>query len=194
MEPKCRCWLRHWAALGCHGIRLAAIRSRAVFPDLFNRLVQQHASKGSALSSVTLDLAAEVMAPLQAGPITVICDKHGGRSRYRDLLAACFPDCLVEVYAEGRESSLYRLGPPHRRVEFRFEAKAETYLPTALASMASKYLRELAMRAWNQFWCSRVAGLRPTAGYPEDARRFRAEIAVAQAEMGIDDALVWREK
>jgi hypothetical protein len=181
-------------ALQRHGVRLVAIRSRAVFPDLFNRLVRQHASKGSALSNVTLDLAAEVMAPLRTGPITVICDKHGGRSHYRDLLATCFPDCLVEIYAEGRDSSCYRFGPPHRRVEFRFEAKAEAYLPTALASMASKYLRELAMGAWNQFWCSRVSGLRPTAGYPEDARRFRAEIASMQAELGIDDALVWRDK
>jgi hypothetical protein len=181
-------------AMGRRGVRLAAIRSRAIFPDLFNRLVRQHGSKGSALSSVTLDLAAEVMAPLEAGPITVICDKHGGRNRYRDLLAASFPDCLVEVYAEGRDSSFYRFGPRHRRVEFRFEAKAEAYLPTALASMASKYLRELAMRAWNQFWCSRVAGLRPTAGYPEDARRFRDEIAVMQAELGISDELTWRER
>jgi hypothetical protein len=58
--------------------------------------------------------------------------------------------------------------------------------------MASKYLRELAMRAWNEFWCSRVAGLRPTAGYPEDAKRFKAQIAAVQAELGIDDHRVWR--
>jgi hypothetical protein len=134
------------------------------------------------------------MRAIDAGPVTVICDKHGGRNHYRDLLTASFPECLVEVYAEGQKASLYRFGPPQRRVEFRFESHAEAYLPTALASMASKYLRELAMRAWNHFWCSRVVGLRPTAGYPEDAKRFRAEIATAQAELGIDDTLVWREK
>ncbi len=181
-------------ALQGHGIRLAAVRSRAVFPDALNRLIRQHGSKGTALSRVTLDLAAEVMAPLAAGPITVICDKHGGRNRYRDLLGAGFPENLIEIYAEGRECSLYRFGPPQRRVEFRFQAKAESHLPTALASMASKYLRELAMRAWNQFWCSRIAGLQPTAGYPEDAKRFRTAIATLQAELGIGDDLVWRER
>lgn len=182
------------AALEGHGIRLAAIRSRAVFPDAFNRLIHQYGSKGTALSRVTLDLAAEVLAPLATGPITVICDKHGGRNRYSELLTADFPDSLIEIYAEGRECSRYRFGPPQRRVEFRFQTKAESYLPTALASMASKYLRELAMRAWNQFWCSRIAGLQPTAGYPEDAKRFRADIAALQAELGIGDELLWRER
>ena len=75
------CGLRHAGAAGCrferiavvgrglreacrrHGVRLAAIRSRAVFPDLFNRLVQQHGSKGNALSSITLDLAAQSWPP-----------------------------------------------------------------------------------------------------------------------------------
>jgi hypothetical protein len=65
-------------------------------------------------------------------------------------------------------------------------------LPAALASMASKYLRELAMEALNAFWRHRVAGLRPTAGYPQDARRFKAEIAAVQAELGIPDRQIWR--
>jgi len=43
--------------------------------------------------------------------------------------------------------------------------------------MTAKYLRETAMRAFNAFWAERVPGLRPTAGYPGDARRFREEIA-----------------
>ena len=47
-------------------------------------------------------------------------------------------------------------------------------MPAALASMTSKYLRELAMRAFNEFWCGRVHDLAPTAGYPRDARRFFA--------------------
>ena len=67
-------------------------------------------------------------------------------------------------------------------------------MPAALASMASKYLRELAMRAVNHFWCGRLVGLRPTAGYPEDARRFKSEIAAIQAELGIDDRILWRAK
>ena len=81
-----------------------------------------------------------------------------------------------------------------RRVEFCFQTKAERHLPAALASMASKYLRELAMRALNAFWCGRSPGLRPTAGYPQDAKRFRADIAHALAELQIDDRVLWRVK
>ncbi len=61
-----------------------------------------------------------------------------------------------------------------------------------MASMASKYLRELAMRALNEFWCSRVSDLRPTAGYPQDAKRFKAHIGAVQAELQIDDRVLWR--
>ena len=89
---------------------------------------------------------------------------------------------------------MYRFGPPERRVEFRFQARAEEHLPAALASMAAKYLRELAMRAWNEFWCGRLPGLAPTAGYPQDAVRFKAQIATVQCELGIKDHVVWRIK
>ena len=176
------------------GIRLVGLCSRAVFARQFNRLAGQHDSKGAVLSHLTLDLAARLMSPLSEEPISIICDKHGGRNRYGRLLAGHFPDRLIEVHGESRPLSTYRFGPQKCRVEVRFQTKAESHLPVALASMASKYLRELAMRALNGFWCSRVPRLRPTAGYPQDARRFKAKIGPLQAELGIDDRLLWRIK
>lgn len=180
--------------LSAAGVRLAGLRSRVVFESEFNQLVECHGSKGTLLSHATLELAAQGIKALPRGPITVVCDKHGGRSRYRDLLMHWFPECLIEIYGEGREESLYRFGPVERRIEFRFRAKGERCLATALASMASKYLRELAMRAFNAYWCSRVPGLAPTAGYPEDAARFKKSIAAVQAELGIDNGLLWRSR
>ena len=79
-------------------------------------------------------------------------------------------------------------------MEIAFQAKGESHLPTALASMASKYLRELAMHAFNDFWRGHVADLRPTAGYPVDAQRFKADIAAGQQSLGIEDRIVWRTK
>ena len=181
-------------ALSAAGVRLLEVRPRAIFPEEFNRLVEQHDSKGAALSHATLNLAAELIAPLDEAPISIICDKHGGRNRYRDLLAEHFAESFIEIHGEGRRQSVYRFGPHERRVEFRFQTKAEAYLPAALASMASKYLRELAMRALNAFWSARVPGLRHTAGYPQDAKRFKTEIAAAQAELAIDDRVLWRSR
>lgn len=176
------------------GVKLLDIRSRAVFPAEFNRLVEKHESKGAALSHLTLGLIAQLMQTLEKGAIAVLCDKHGGRNYYAALLNEHFYDYFVEVCEERRERSVYRFGPAERRVEFCFRAKAESCLPAALASMASKYLRELAMEAFNAFWTALVPNLHPTAGYPQDAPRFLAEIAATQRKLGIDDAVIWRKK
>jgi len=180
--------------LAATGVRLVEIRSRAVFEEPFNSLVERHASKGAALSHATLDLIAQLAQPLAGEPIAVTCDKHGGRNSYQYLLAEHFPEWLIEIYGESRERSVYRFGPAHRRMEVAFHAKAESFLPVALASMASKYLRELAMEALNTYWCGRVAGLKRTAGYPQDARRFKDEIAAVQAELGVTDRQLWRAR
>jgi hypothetical protein len=110
------------------------------------------------------------------------------------LLQQQFPEMLVEVHGEGAAESIYRWGPAETRIDVRFRPGAEAFLPTALASMTSKYLRELAMRAFNDFWCGRVSGLAPTAGYPRDAQRFLAAIESTQAELGIAKAVLWRDR
>ncbi|REJ97612.1 MAG: hypothetical protein DWQ35_01745 [Planctomycetota bacterium] len=172
-------------------VRLERVRSAVVFPREFNGLCEQLGSKGAALSRLTLELLADALAPL-AEPAYVVCDKHGGRSRYAALLQEHFPEYLVQVCHEGRAESAYRWGPESQRVEVHFRSGGERFLPAALASMASKYLRELAMLAENRFWAARVENLRPTAGYPVDARRFKRDIATAQAQLGIADELLWR--
>jgi hypothetical protein len=181
-------------ALLTEGVKLIALESRAVFPREFNRLLEHYGSKGSLLSHLTLELIERVMRPLPDGSISVVCDKHGGRNRYGSLLNEHFPDYLIEVHGEGRQQSVYRFGLNGRRIEFCFRTNAESCLPAALASMASKYLRELAMQPFNEYWCSRVPGLAPTAGYPQDARRFKTAIAPTQRELGIDDNTIWRVK
>jgi len=180
--------------LAAAGVRLAAVRSRVIFAEEFNTLVERHGSKGAALSEQTLALAARLIEPLPEGPIDVICDKHGGRNRYGQLLAGHFSEWLIEVHGEGRARSVYRFGPAQRRIEVCFRTQAEQCLPAALASMASKYLRELAMLALNDFWRRRVPDLLPTAGYPQDAKRFHADIAEVQRQLHIADRVLWRER
>lgn len=175
-------------------IELVEVRSRVLFPAGFNDLCDAHGSKGTVLSETTLGLVAEVMRHLDDDSILVVCDKHGGRNKYAALLQSLFSDCWIEVCQEGRLESVYRWGQPTRRVEARFVAKGEGYLPTALASMVSKYLRELAMRAFNVYWRQHLPNIRPTAGYPTDAVRFRREIAATQARLGITDRVLWRTR
>lgn len=180
--------------LAAAGVRLAAVRSRVIFAEEFNAMVDRDGSKGVVLSNATLALAARMIEPLPSASIRVVCDKHGGRNRYAPVLGDHFPDHFIEIHGEGRERSVYRLGPAERRIEFCFRTRAESCLAAALASMASKYLREMAMHAFNDFWRQRVPDLQPTAGYPEDAKRFRADIAETQRRLKIHDRVLWRNR
>lgn len=189
LESLCR---RFLSAADCGGVRLHDVQSRIVYPPDFNRRLAT-CGKGELLSRVTLALAAQLAAPLP-GPISIVCDKHGGRNRYADLLADHFPDAFIEIHGESRELSAYAFGRPDRRIDVCFRTKAESVLAVGLASMVSKYLRELSMRAFNRFWSGQVKDLRPTAGYPQDAKRFRVDIADKQRRLGIDDEVLWRNK
>ncbi len=144
------------------------------------------------LSRLTLELIRELLPQVPDAPAHVCCDKHGGRNNYHRLLQETFCDSVVEVHGESRARSVYRMGPTDCRVEVQFHVGAERFLSVALASMVSKYLRELAMQAFNDFWCRHVPDLRPTAGYPTDARRFKNAIEAMRDQLGIDDRLLWR--
>ncbi|MDR2756931.1 MAG: hypothetical protein LBC20_14630 [Planctomycetaceae bacterium] len=178
-----------------NNIRLCDICSRIIEPEEFNRELDRFDSKGSLLSDATLTLIAEILnARHTTLPVLIFCDKHGGRNRYIDLLMKYFPDSWVQVIEESRSSSIYRLTYEKQPLEFRFLAKGESQVPVALASMNSKYLRELAMIRFNEFWREKIPDLKPTAGYPEDAKRFRNDIAAVQKELGIKDETIWRKR
>ncbi|MCO6457950.1 MAG: hypothetical protein J5I93_21820 [Pirellulaceae bacterium] len=181
--------------LAAAGVELCAVRSAVLFPGPFNQWVERLGNKASVLSHLTLQLIARLLEHVSTDePLLALCDKHGGRNKYADVLQEVFPEYLVEIHGESAAASVYRWGPAPRRVEVRFLAKGERYPQTALASMASKYLRELAMRAFNRWWLERVPGLRPTAGYPVDALRFRSDVESAGQRLGIDQRMFWRSR
>lgn len=193
--------LAEWVAeaMAVQGIQLLGLRSMLVFPERFNRLVGEYGNKATMLSCQTLELVKGLLRELSTGPVSVLCDKHGGRDRYEHLLSETFAPSFfqpaqVKPVQQGRQESIYQVQTAGGPVEFRFLCGGEALMPVALASMLSKYLRELAMEAWNQFWAKQVPGIQPTAGYPLDARRFRAEIAERQAALGIPDSAIWRNR
>ena len=193
---------RFHAACGFAGVTLVDLRVRLVYPEEFNTLTTHFGTKGAALSHVSIGLLRETMEgiadhspdlrPGLACSTQVVCDKHGGRNRYAALLQHHFPDVWIDTLAESGPASRYAWGPPESRVDICFRVKGEAELPVALASMTAKYHRELAMRAFNAFWRGQIPELRPTAGYPTDARRYKAAIATLQKELGIDDNCLWR--
>lgn len=173
-------------------VEFLGLRAAAVCPNEFNRRVRQLGSKGSLLTETTLRLAAAMIEQHPGEQTFVLCDKHGGRNRYAAALQHVWPESWITVLYEGRAESAYRLNVEGGEVEFRFSVGGESQLSSALASMTAKYLRELAMRAFNAFWKRHVPKLRPTAGYPVDARRFKDDISAAQQKLNIADDILWR--
>ena len=174
-------------------LEIAGVQARAIFPDRFNDEVRRCGNKAEVLSLTTLRLVAELAEQVPDGnEVTVICDKHGGRDYYAALIQHVFPETWVRAVREGAGESVYRFRFGSRRMEIRFLMGGERMLPTALASMTAKYLREIAMIAFNAFWQRQIPGLKTTAGYPGDSRRFLSDIRSACQRLRIAEDSFWR--
>ena len=175
-------------------VKIVDLQSTILFPAAFNQAVKGCDNKAEVLSLATLRLARRVLDTLPPGRTVVYCDKHGGRTYYAALLQHVFQDELVIVKLETANLAVYEVKHEGRQIEFRFQPKGERHLPTALASMTAKYLRELAMRPFNAFWQRHVPDLKATAGYPTDAERFFSDIQSARRKLKISPHLVWRKR
>jgi len=144
----------------------------------FNRGCREWGGKAGVLFQETMRLVRRVLDEHPQADLDVCCDKHGGRHRYAGLLLAELGPSQIVPDREGAALSSYRLRVGGRDVHIRFVPKADAGDPTvALASMAAKYVRELFMQALNDYFTARVDGLKPTAGYYGDGRRFLDDIA-----------------
>jgi hypothetical protein len=172
------------------------VRSVVVPPTAFNATVARWGSKGTVLGLAMIELLRRTCENDTADHnVSFYIDKHGGRNHYSALLQPAFDDGMVIAHLEGAERSVYDVLGLTRVIRMTFEPRADmNHFCVALASMVSKYLRELFMREFNQFWQQKVPGLKPTAGYPGDARRFWTEIADVVRQMGLREEVLWRCK
>lgn len=170
------------------GVEVLGVRSRLLAEGEFNRRVGRLGNKASVL----LELVAELLTGLRAAAgddsLAVYVDRLGGRTDYRPLLAAAFPQAFVWEEERGAERQAYRLdglaGPT--RVEFRVKADRDCF-PVALASMTSKYLREIFMRRFNAYWREIDPQVPATSGYWVDAGRFLEATRAHRQRMEIAD-------
>ncbi len=168
-------------------LRLSDIRSTILLPPDFNAGVAELGNKATLLSDKTLRLAAELMGG-RSDDTLIECDKHGGRRYYSEMITSTLTDRPVEIVHESSQQSVYMWSLPNRECEVRFTAKGEGQLPVALASMVSKYVREVFMVAWNDYWRIHIPDIKPTKGYPQDAKRFLGEINEVVAALQLSHA------
>ena len=152
----------------------------------FNRLLADSASKGDLLSRLSLATLRRVWTPGE--PAAVWCDKHGGRNAYAQHLTDVCGGEFVQVLSEAKAESRYAVGDSR----IAFGVKSERHFPVACASIVAKSIRQRCMAAFNAFWRRHDPDLKPTEGYPTDAKRFAEETAAVRESLGIADDLFWR--
>lgn len=173
-----------------------SIRSILVCPSRFNRVTHQAGSKGAVLALGLAELVrAHQEADGDAEPAFFFVDKHGGRNCYAAMLQDALPEGFVLAQQEGSERSVYSVVGLQRPMRLVIEPRADRrHFCVALASMISKYVRELLMLEFNHFWQQQVPDLKPTAGYPGDAARFYEAIRPAMERLQIAERMIWRQR
>ena len=114
----------------------------------------------------------------------LVADRCGGITHYAGALRRAMPATKVAVVSERAQQSRYEITRDQGCVKVTFAVQGEDRsFPTALASCTAKYVREVMLHLLNSWFCERVPGLRRTAGYYTDGRRFVDEIG-ALLELG----------
>ncbi|QDU22631.1 ribonuclease H family protein [Urbifossiella limnaea] len=199
LEASAATWLRSMDVLQTNTWCGQAILTPAT---RFNRVVDAAGSKAAALAHGLVSLMPFHLTIGRRGvycypdaPVLFLCDKLGGRNFYASIVQQAFPDGWVVVEKEGAAESRYRVEGLDRPVSISFRPRADgDSVAVALASMLAKYLREVCMLQFNRFWATHVPGLAPTAGYPNDAKRYYDAIRPAMQKLGLAPDQVWRKR
>jgi hypothetical protein len=178
------------------GWSLSKVQSVVVGPEAFERGIQTSRSKAVVHFEAFGRLLRQSWEMTEEGRVTFVrSDKHGGRHFYLDLLSNLFPGIWIDRGDEGPARSHYTLREGARILHLELVPKADSSDGlVALASIVSKTLRELWMDVFNAYWRRRLPELKPTAGYPYDARRFRQEIEPIAELENLPPSLWWRSK
>lgn len=152
------------------GVRLVGVWCIAICERDYNALVREHQTKAATTALASRMLIERILRHDWPGEVRIVCDRQGGRQHYAKSLSGIAGRGDAQILEEQERLSRYALDE-RTRVAFMPEAE-DSHLPVALASMTAKFVRELAMARFNAYWSRQMPGLRGTAGYNTDARRW----------------------
>jgi len=172
--------------MASNGIKLLELKSCCLDVAYYNKMMSSVKNKASVLFTATSRLIKNAfdnfagphfrggrLAPAEAGDLQIMVDRQGGRVRYRKSLQRMFPEMELKILYESPQTSSYELQADGKGMRLHFVVDAdEHFLPVSLASMVSKYLRELLVYNINRYFLGHCASLKPTAGYWKDGLRF----------------------
>ncbi len=173
--------------LKANHIELLGVKSRCLEVAHYNKMISAVKNKAKVLFSATAELIGAITEKFANEDINIVIDRQGGRSHYQRQLQLMFGEAQLKILRENQRLSSYELKTGKRRVRIHFAVGADDkYLPVSLASMASKYLREVLVDNINRYFISFNNGLKPTAGYWKDGLRFIEDIKTHIPGAGYD--------
>jgi len=165
------------ADMASNGIELLDLQSCCLDVAYYNKMVAAVKNKANVLFTATSYLIKKACDNFAGDDLQIIVDRQGGRVHYRKNLQLMFGDMELRILRESPATSSYELQAGGKSMRLHFVVGADKqFLPVSLASMVSKYLRELLIGSINRYFAGLAPDLKPTAGYWQDGLRFIEEI------------------
>lgn len=178
-----------------NGMDIASMSSFCLDVGHFNEMVGVVKNKASVSFTYICRLIQEAFEKFGKNNLQIVIDRQGGRTYYRKVLQRMFEELELAVVREDEKLSSYELAGGDKKMRIHFVVGAdEKYLPVSLASMVSKYLRELLMERVNEHFLRHKADIKPTAGYYTDGKRFVKDIDSHLPKIEYDKTMLIRQK
>jgi ribonuclease HII len=180
-------------------IRFEKVSCRMIDADGFNNALAK-GNKAELLFDITAELLTDLCKTyLQPdNHLEISIGKQGGRTYYQEHIEKVFMPHKIQRVKEKSNCSWYTISAERSVVPKNIGAGRENNctikflkdgedkeFTIALASMFCKYLRELGMKMFNNFWQEHSPTLKPTAGYYKDSQRFISEIKPLTTKLGL---------
>jgi hypothetical protein len=170
------------------GIELHTLRVSALDPERFNAECAKHGSKAAVTACMALARLRDIWGELGSDEEDdsseaprlgyAFLDRQGGRTDYAAFLSSIDARATLETVRRGDTRSAYTLRDGRRELRVLVEVEADSKrFPVALASMAAKYARDLAMLRFNARFAIEHPEMKPTQGYGVDGRRWISDAA-----------------
>jgi ribonuclease HII len=173
--------------LAANGMALLELKSCCLDVAYYNNMVAAVKNKADVLFTATSTLIKNAYDNFAGDDLQIIVDRQGGRAHYRKNLQRMFDGLELRILCENPTTSSYELQQAGKRMRVHFVVGADgRFLPVSLASMVSKYLRELLISNINRYFAGFGTDLKPTAGYWKDGLRFIEEIKTTLPHVKFD--------
>lgn len=163
--------------LDSNKMKLLELQSNCLDVEYYNSMVEKVKNKSSVLFTATSKLIQAAWDRFSQHNLQIVIDRQGGRVHYRKHLQRMFEGLELTILKESQSISSYELREVDRKLRLHFVVGADAkYLPVSLASMASKFLRQLMVDNINRYFAGFHSELKPTAGYFKDGLRFIGDL------------------